>query len=249
MKVFDIYAQYYNLLYADKDYEVEVDYIFSLAQKFCQMPNSLLDIGCGTGKHAGLLQKKGISRVDGVDMSEGMLATAKINFPEIGFFQGDARNFRLNKQYDVITSLFHVASYQSGNDDLINYLKTAKEHLGKDGIFIFDCWYGPSVLSNKPAVRVKRLENESIKVVRLAEPTMQANDNTVIVNYELIITDKVSCKTTVINESHKMRYLFKPEIEYFMKEAGMELVGFEEWMTGVEPDFDSWTAVFVGRVI
>jgi hypothetical protein len=58
-------------------------------------------------------------------------------------------------------TIFHVFSYQTTNGDLVAALTTAKEHLNPDGILIFDCWYGPAVLSNKPTIRVKTIEDDA----------------------------------------------------------------------------------------
>ena len=45
------------------------------------------------------------------------------------------------------------------------YLATARSLVAPGGIFIFDFWYGPAVLADPPAVRIKRLENERMKVL------------------------------------------------------------------------------------
>jgi len=49
----DIYSQYYDLLYQDKDYVGEVKYVDNLIAKFSEgKSKTILDMGCGTGKHA-----------------------------------------------------------------------------------------------------------------------------------------------------------------------------------------------------
>ena len=54
-KVFDSYSMYYNLLYKDKDYAAEADYIAHLLGN----AKTVFEMGCGTGKHAKLLTSKG----------------------------------------------------------------------------------------------------------------------------------------------------------------------------------------------
>src|SRR3990172_5281821 len=76
MTVFGKYSSYYNLLYKDEDYAGEVEYIHNLIQKHSPGAKSILDLGCGTGRHDLLLAEKGYS-VTGVDQSEEMLAVAK----------------------------------------------------------------------------------------------------------------------------------------------------------------------------
>ena len=53
--VFDAYAAYYDLLYKDKDYAGETEYVHRLIQRFNPGAKSILELGSGTGKHARLL--------------------------------------------------------------------------------------------------------------------------------------------------------------------------------------------------
>jgi SAM-dependent methyltransferase len=249
MSVFANYARYYDLLYKDKDYACEADYVHGLLHRYGNNPKSILELGCGTGKHAMLLAEKGYS-VTGVDQSEAMLAKArerkaKSNLP-IQFYAGDVRSVRLNQKFDSVISLFHVMSYQITNKDLLDAFETARVHLKPGGIFIFDCWYGPAVLTDRPVVRVKRLEDEAIQVTRIAEPEMHPNENVVDVNYMVFIRDKIKGTVDEVKEQHKMRYLFKPEIELLLQLAGLKTLYAEEWVTSKIPDFDTWGVVFVG---
>jgi hypothetical protein len=120
-------------------------------------------------------------------------------------------------------------------------------HLRKGGIFLFDCWYGPAVLTERPEVRVKRMEDDKVNVVRIAEPIMSENSNLVDINYQVFIKNKLPGKLDVIEETHRLRYLFKPEVTYLLNEAGFELVESAEWMTGKNMGFNSWYVYFVGR--
>ena len=52
MTVFADYARYYNVLYKDKDYAAEVSFILQCLQNTGSTPGTLLDLGCGTGRHA-----------------------------------------------------------------------------------------------------------------------------------------------------------------------------------------------------
>jgi len=249
--IFCRYAEYYNLLYKDKDYPGEALYIHSLIRK--QYPNarSVLNLGCGTGKHDIELAKLGYE-VTGVDFSEEMLSAANALraadnsvSSALNFLKGDIRTVRLNRSFDVVISLFHVMSYQVTNDDLQAAIVAAKEHLAPDGIFIFDCWYGPAVLSDPPVVRVKRFENDQIRFVRIAEPTMHPNENRVDVHYQVIITHKETGRVEELLETHRMRYLFAPEVELFLREAGLNIMAVSEWMTGNMPDLSTWGVCFV----
>ena len=55
MSVFDAYARYYDLVNQKKVYPAEAQYVASLIQDHGGETSTLLDIGCGTGRHAELL--------------------------------------------------------------------------------------------------------------------------------------------------------------------------------------------------
>jgi SAM-dependent methyltransferase len=189
----DLYSQYYDLLYSDKDYTGEVEYIDKLIKENSINTKTILDMGCGTGKHAELLYDKGYI-VHGIDLSHDMLKIAetrrKGKEDKLSFSHSNIQELKLNKKFDVVISLFHVMSYQNSNAELIKAFEVAKNHLNDGGIFIFDFWYGPAVLTDLPTTKVKRLENEFIKVTRFVEPTLHVEQNIVDVHYNLFIEDK-----------------------------------------------------------
>jgi len=247
--VFDAYATYYDLLYRDKDYEGEANFVQNLLSKHGVHSGRILELGCGTGKHAALLAGMGYS-VHGVDMSPAMVEAANARTPpqlthQLKFEVGDVRTARVGGQFDAVISLFHVASYQTTNDDLLAMFQTAAAHLKSGGIFLFDCWYGPAVLTDRPAVRVKRMENEMVTVMRIAEPVVHPNENVVDVNYSVLVTNRSENQTVEIKEVHRMRYLFAPEIKTILASSGFAPIAMVEWMTGRDLGFNTWSATVV----
>lgn len=252
MEVFKDYAYYYNSFYKDKDYKAEAIQVDSLLKKYGKNISSIMNFGCGTGRHDIELSKIGY-QCTGIDMSSLMIDIARENVKddsiEIDFSVADIRTFEPQKQYDAVISLFHVMSYQNSNEDILSAFKSARKALNKDGYFLFDVWYGPGVLSDKPCVRVKEIEDEKNKLIRIARPVMHDKKNVVDVCYEVLITDKESGKTKVINEVHNMRYFFRPELEFLLKEAGFELLDNLDCETLNETDFDSWTSYFIAKAL
>ncbi len=248
------YAQYYDLIYQDKDYVGEVNYILSLLSQVQPELESILELGCGTGKHAIILSEKGY-QVDGIDLSPEMIAIANEQLRKnsqyidsnIKFKQGDLRTIQIEKKYDTVISLFHVMSYQTSNEDLSAAFATAKAHLKPGGIFLFDCWYGPGVLSDRPTTRIKRLENKQVSMLRIAEPVLLPNENLVDVNYEIIITDKNDLTSNHFHELHRMRYLFQPEVKLLLEKHNFELLQCNEWITNAMPGFSSWEVYFLAK--
>lgn len=249
-EVFQSYSKYYNLLYKDKDYLSEVNYVESLIKKYSSLEvKSILDLGCGTGRHDIEFARKGY-KITGIDQSETMLqiANKESSNENTRYLKGDARYLELNEKFDAVVSLFHVASYQTSNEDLCNYLKTAGKHLKKGGIFLFDFWYGPAVLHLKPQEKEKFMENDFLKIKRITSPILKPNLNQVEVNFENIIQDKSTGDIQTINETHNMRYLFLPELDYFMNQNGLKTLASFEWMTYKAMSLESWNGVVVAKL-
>lgn len=251
-KVFNAYSQYYDLLYKDKDYETETEYVHNIITKYCKQASHVLELGCGTGIHALRLAEKGY-QVEGIDLSETMLrmalerqAEAPIAIAQkLSFLEGDARSYVSTIKFDAIISLFHVLSYMTNHDDLHKTFKTVKNHLKPHGVFIFDCWHGPGVLADKPVSRVRTFENETTCIKRTSVPGFFPEKNIVDVNFEIDILDKQTNKHTVLHEIHSMRYLFIEELKNIADINGLEFIHAEEWLTGNTLSEKSWNACYV----
>jgi SAM-dependent methyltransferase len=252
MNIFSNYARYYNLLYKDKNYAEEAQFIHNLIQASSPAARDILELGCGTGNHAALLADKGY-RLLGIDFSDEMLQKANERVSQLpvelasrlDFAQGDIRQVRLSQTFGLVISLFHVISYQITNKDLTSLFNTVRNHLKPGGFFIFDVWYGLAVLNDPPGVRVKRLEDDKTKVYRIAESVIFASENCVDVNYQALIVDKLTNVMEEISETHRMRYLFRPEIELCLEQLNMKIVDCREWLSNQKPDFNTWSVYFI----
>lgn len=247
----DLYSLYYDLIYQNKNYSAEVDYVDNLIKSYFGNAKTILDLGCGTGIHARMFCDKGYS-VHGADLSESMLERAEIQRKgredKLFFTHSNIQDLDLDIKFDVVVSLFHVMSYQTTNSDLNKCFEVAKKHLNKGGIFIFDFWYGPAVLTDLPVTRVKRFENDHLKVTRIAEPTLIAADNLVKIDFDLFLENKENKEIASIHELHEMRYLFDNELEIICDNNGLNVVSKLEWLGNKKPGFKSWYAVWIVKV-
>jgi SAM-dependent methyltransferase len=257
MSTFDLYAAYYDLLYRDKDYSEEVDYINSLilAHRGVQ-ESSILELGCGTGGHATYLAKSG-QTVHGIDLSPHMVENAKanlVNMPvdlakRLTFELGDIRTFRTDQKFDVAISLFHVFCYQTSNADLAAAFATARFHLNPGGLLIFDFWYGPGVLSDRPRTVDKIVEDATIQVNRHTESIVHVNDNCVDVAFDVDISLKGTAQKQNVVEHHLMRYLFLPEIKQYLDLNGFEFCDSYAWLTQNPMVDGDWYGCVAARAI
>jgi SAM-dependent methyltransferase len=243
MNVFgDRYSKLYDLLYKDKNYHEEFQYVFETINQYISPchTKSILDIGCGTGRYLKLFKDAGYT-IFGVDISLDMLYEAKKYLhQEHDLICCKASEFLFNQKFDVIVSLFHVMSYQIETSDVETVFRKVSDHLVTGGLFLFDFWYGPAVLSDPPVIRIKRLEDEELMITRIAEPVMHYNENTVDIHYQLFIEKRRTKYLEKLTETHRMRYIFMPEIKYFSEKAGLSLVDSFHWMSKEPLSNKSW---------
>jgi SAM-dependent methyltransferase len=146
-----------------------------------------------------------------------------------------------------VISLFHVLSYQTSNDEVARGFANAARHLRPNGIFFFDVWHGPAVLRQVPEVRIKRVEDESVRLIRIAEPALNTNESLVRVRYTIVAQSTTDNSSRIFQEEHLMRYFFPTEIELLAAGAGFEIERSEEFLTGNVPSEDTWGVAYILR--
>ena len=112
----------------------------------------ILDVGCGTGRHAIELAKRGYS-VTGVDLSESMINKAREKAEmadvEVNFEKADARNLPFSNQFDLVIMICEGAFCLMETDEMnFQILENAARSLKKEGKFIFTALNGLFPLYN-----------------------------------------------------------------------------------------------------
>src|SRR5665213_503516 len=111
--IFDQYARYYDLLYRDKDYATEAQFVSQRLEAGSGMGLGLLELGCGTGRHTVEFARLNWT-VEGVDLSREMILCAQERArsqaaeisAQINFRPGDVRYVRTGGKYRAVISLF-----------------------------------------------------------------------------------------------------------------------------------------------
>ena len=242
-EVFASYSQYYDLLYADKNYIAETKYVEELLLDYGISSGAILELGSGTGKHANLLAENGYD-ITGVERSGEMIEKAQKN-EKCTFLLGDILDIKLETRFDAALSLFHVVSYLTSNEQISQLFQNTSLHLRAGGLFIFDVWFTPSVAFHRPEVRVKRMADNEVEITRIAAPNILENENIVEVNYTIFSRNKHTGSITSFEELHPMRHFSTPEILLLARAHGFELLRSEEFLTGKAPSKDTWGVCYV----
>ncbi len=160
--------KYYDDIYSamGKDYAAEAYQIHQFIQAHKHASgNTLLDVACGTGTHAGFLSQ--YYQVTGTDLNANMLKVARKKHPEIRFVEGDMRSLDLNGQFDAITCLFSAIGYMKTKPDLQKAVKSMSHHLLPGGVLLVEPWFSQEQW-NVGRVSINRVEKPDIKIVRMS---------------------------------------------------------------------------------
>lgn len=251
----NLYADQYDHLYAEKDYSAECDLIEAAIAKHAEKPPAtMLDIGCGTGRHALALTKRGY-RVTGVDLSAAMLEIARAASKnlELGirpeFVQGDARDFSIGRRFDAAIMMFAVIGYLSSNADVLAGLRNIRSHLEDGALFLCDFWYGPSVLAVQPSDRVKSLNAPDRQVIRATTTALDPVSHTADVAFRLW-TIRAGEAVAETHELHRLRYFFPQEFALLLNQTGFALESLSAFPTLDQSlDDSTWNAFVVARAV
>lgn len=238
------FAEAYDALYEGKDYAAEVTLLEGCFERFGARPvRRVLDVGCGTGRHADELSRRGYEVV-GVDRSASMLGIARRRAPNVRFVEADMADLELGERFDAAAILFAALSYQTTADGILSALRAARRHLEMGGVLIADVWFGTPADggSIRRTHRIGRSETATFE--RWGTLARDPLEQKVRITYELHRHE--GGRGTVVQETHSMHYFSPFELEFALRSAGFRLATLSaETDLDRAPAFSDLTALFV----
>lgn len=113
-----------------------LDILNDLKNRYNFIPNSILDISCGTGDLVNELSKE--YEVVGSDRSAEMINVAKKKYPHLLFYISDMVDLSLENKFDLILSPFDSVNYIIKQNNLKRAFKNIYYLLNEKGYFLFD---------------------------------------------------------------------------------------------------------------
>jgi SAM-dependent methyltransferase len=155
----------------------------------------------------------------------------------------------LERRFDAALMMFAVLGYQTTNREVSAALAAARRHLEPGGLLIFDVWYGPAVLSQRPVERIKVLETPQGELHRAATPVLDVPRHLCLVRYRLQLADGDG-PLQEFAEDHPMRYFFPMELEQFLTASRFEPVHLSDAADlDAEPTLDTWNVLACARAV
>lgn len=137
-------TEFYDALYHFKDYAAASEKLHAQIQRQVPTASTLLDVGCGTGKHLEFLGEW--YEVEGMDLVPELLAAARQRCPSVPFHQADMVDFTLPRKFDVVTCLFSALAYVKTVDRMYKAVENMARHLNPGGLLVIEPWFWPERL-------------------------------------------------------------------------------------------------------
>lgn len=251
-EIFSDYSEYYDLLYEDKPYRAEAEYIARLIARFssCEArPERILDLACGTGRHCLELAALGYV-VEGSDASARMITRAERAACEQGasirfYNHSFQESQRIGKTYDVVVSLFSSIGYLTTHSEIMTSLRNINSLLVPQGLLIFDFWNGNAVMKDYAPVKVLQKSKADHELIRISRTSLDIEQQLAKIDFQFICLEN-GAKQHEFTEQHIVRYFFFKEMEAYLDTCGFNMLYKTRFM-GDTCNPDDWNITIVAR--
>jgi SAM-dependent methyltransferase len=222
MKLYHELAEHYFAIENNhRDISADVTFITALLGE--RENPALLDLGCGSGEHLGLLSRQGI-RCTGIDISGDMLAQARERFPEgIEFIRASMTDIDYEEAFDIVISLFGSFNYLINDAEIDSMLRKIRRALRPGGAGILEIWNSPPIqkISEKDIGPVSTTTHggSTIRRERGFRLRHDAFKTVVEVNYRYTVDGPDGMKN--MRDRHVMRCFTTGEITRYLTAAGL----------------------------
>jgi ubiquinone/menaquinone biosynthesis C-methylase UbiE len=204
-KLYNELARYYDVIYARKDYRGESAKLLRLIDRHARSDGrDLLEIACGTGRHAEHLKRE--FSVLATDVSNGMLKVARRNVRGVAFRRADMMTLDLGRQFDAITCLFSSIAYVRTYANLGRTLRNFSRHLKPGGVVLIEPWFTESTY-RAGAPQVSTARGRDLTITRSSIAKVQRNLS--ILDLRLRIAEKDKATRQVVDR-HELG-MFEPD--------------------------------------
>lgn len=212
------YAFFYDLLCSHKNYEKEAKALYKMFKASnAEKSAKVLDLGCGTGRHARFLASWGI-KVMGIDSSQAMIDEARKKNSGVFYKKVSLENYK-GRKISFIYSMGHVVNYLEDMTALKKLFKNVYQRLNKSGVFYFEFWNLDSLLLKPPRSLTRHYRLGSLKVLRPLTPELDLDKQRMRFRYKIELR-KGNKKIKTFSSDHDLKIFSNHEIEACLKKTG-----------------------------
>lgn len=220
MEAYSDFAKVYDTFMDDTPYEKWCGFLVSLLKKEGIEDGLVLDMGCGTGTLAEMLEQAGYDMI-GIDNSMDMLQIAmekqrKKEKDSILYLLQDMREFELYGTVRAVVSICDSLNYLLERKEMVQTFQLVNNYLDPEGIFLFDF---------NTVYKYKEVIGDSVIAENREECSFiwenYYEDETGINEYDLTVFLKEGELYRKFEETHYQRGYTLQEVKEALKQAGL----------------------------
>lgn len=247
MSAYETFASVYDLFMEQVEYDQWLSHIHAVWKKYGMTPQTILDLGCGTGSILLPLAKEGFDMI-GVDLSPEMLTEADYKAMAEGVCVRlacqDMTELDLGEQADCILSLCDCMNYLTEDGQLAQAFGRIAAHMKKESLFLFDMnteykfreVLGQNVFGAAEEAAAYIWENDYDEEEKINE------------YYVSFFIEQENGLYERVEEYHYERAYSMEEIEGALQAAGMELLEVTDGYSFESPRKESERLLFAARL-
>lgn len=218
-------AANYDLMHRHRDYEQECSFADEVIQQYCPGTRAVLDVACGTGRHAVGMSRRGYA-VTGIDASQDMLAVARENAGRAGqiidFRCCDVGDLGAAGEYPAAYCLGYLLLYMTTHHDIRRFLSVVHEALRPGGVFLVDFITGWSLIEG--ISRDKFVYSDADKMIlQFEQSSLKKRERLRHIEFYYVIDDRQGHVKTAHAEED-LRILFEDEVELLFSHCGFHRI-------------------------
>ncbi len=212
--MFTTSASFYDALYHFVDDPSAAAQIDALVQERRPGARTLLDVGCGTGRH--LEQFRGSYDVEGLDLDGNLLAVARERCPGVPLHEASMVDFHLDRRFDVVTCLFSAIGYVQTVADMRRAIATMAAHLEPGGLLVVEPWFEPDTFWTD-TVTANHVDRPDLKICWMYTSKRDGDVSVLDIHYLVGTPDRVEH----LVEEHRIGLFTREEMTTAMTDVGL----------------------------
>jgi len=208
-------SEIYLKVYSHRDESEAERFVQLILENLNLDANSkILDMACGSGRHAIIFSKKGFD-VTAIDISERLIANAKENDSKnkanINFILSDILEYKTNEKFKLALNLFTSFGYFDNDEDNFQVIKKAYDLLTEGGYFVLDYFNKNYLLKNLVPTTI------------FSENGLRITQNRSIQGNRVLKDITIENKDSIQEFYESVRLFNRTEISKFFMEAGFKV--------------------------
>lgn len=222
------WAQCYDAIYSNKDFEAEARELIRLVRQYqAKTGTTLLDVACGTGQHLQFFQRMGY-HVFGMDISPAMLKIAKKRNPTASLSYGDMLNLNPGQRTNVVTCLFSAIGYVKTLEKLNLAIASMANCVLPGGVLVVEPWFTPQDYKEE-TVHAVFVDQKDLKIARINVSKRKGNLS--ILDFHFLIGTPAGVESFI--ERHELGLFTHDQYRTAFERAGLDTRFIPDWGRGL----------------